>query len=1296
MKRFTNLFCSLLTAFTLISIAQPVVAQIINDGPIQLEVRLREVRTYFDASDQLIGLTSPDELTYYVWARANSDINGLGWQGGNCLTTNFNPSASGTNSNDFNTVLFNQAFTGAAAPQFFDLRLHAWEHDGTDDSGICGGSRCTYSNNYCCGAVVLGACLGVSQSDDFPCNANPFRTQMNYRNGPPCQTFDHGYVQMTPGACANDVYRPRIQTYWRYTRGTACNNAINLGNLIGATTNIIHFNSNQCYGNNWPNSPGNDVFYTINVSQPTGVTISLCNPSASFDTYLYLLDANCNVIHASNDNSCGAQSQITTTICTPGNYTIVVDGATAGAQGTFTLTVVETPGLLLNYTLTSTPTSCFGGNNGTATVTITQGIAPYTYTWGPGTLPATATQTGLTAGTYSVTVADANGCTNVKTVVVGTAPAITASAIGSNPICNGGSNGSITVSASGGTPPFTYSADNGNTYQGGSTINNLPAGTYIVLVKDFNNCIDTVTTITLTNPPATILSNVAITNISCNGLSDGSFTSTPTNGNAPYTFSLNGGSFVPSGTFSNLSIGTYVLRVQDVLGCQVDTTFAITQPAVLAAQISNNTGALCFGTATGTVEVTPSGGTTPYQYSINGGAFQSSNTFTGLATGNYTIDVEDANGCATQVFVFVAQPTLLDAGQLFRIDVSCNGLSDGVAVVSAAGGTPPYTFSDDAVTYVNNAAFSFLPGGTYRFWVKDFNGCIDSTDITIIDPAVISATATVTPATCQGINNGQIVINATGGTPPYRYAAQGGLFTTDSTFGNLAAGTYNFSVRDANLCEENFTFTVGNTSSIGITATHTDVLCFGDSTGEITATGNTGNPPFQYSLNGGTLGSSGSFTNLPAGSYLVRVQDSNGCQKDTTIVITEPGELLITVVSVTNASCFNVSNGAIDIDVTGGSGAYTYTWSNGLPATQDHQNIAGGNYTVTVEDANGCTATANIVVGQTPPMFLNVASIDNVTCNGSNDGKVDVTVNGGTPPYTFLWNTNATTEDINELPGGVYTVTVTDANGCSETITATVTEAPALVVNANITGSVTCAGGSNAMITVSVNGGVGPYTYSLNGAAYQVDSVFRNLAPGTYVISVRDAEGCITSTSATNVLDGDIFTLEYIDIEITRGEEDTLVAILDPSDTPLQTIAWTPTTGLSCTNCLSPIANPEQTTVYTVTATDTNGCSVTTTVTVLVNDDFRVALPNIFTPNGDGNNDDFRFWSFGAVVTEVRIFNRWGSQVYFNPNQESTAPGWDGTHNGEPAPEGTYVYVIDVEYANGEKRQTTGSITLIR
>lgn len=1281
-------------AFTLlITDSASVYAQRYLDGPIQLQVRVREIKTSFDATDAFIGLTDPDELTYYVYAIDDIPISGQPWGTSNCLTDNFNPSAAGTPSRDFNTLIFNYTYTNAAVPQYVDLYLEAWEDDSDDIT--CSGSRCQYDQTVSCAAGAF------TTSDDYYCFTSgiPFKNNLNYRNGNPCETYSHGYVTMDAGACSNNVYAPRIETFWRYTKGTACNgtDAINLYSFSSGSA-VTHFNSNSCYGNTYAATGGKDVYYMFNTTAPIGANISVCG-AANFDTYLTLLDSNCQPL-ASDDNGCGQTSVIDYPICNPGTYYVVVSGANAGDQGTFTLTISENASIIMNIATTATDVTCFGGNNGTATVNITGGQAPYTINWSPGVHPGNPTTiTNLTAGTYMVTVTDSFGCSIIETATVNQPAQIVASVVNQvNPTCNGLNDGSIEMTTTGGLPPYVYSINLGNTYQNNSTFTGLGGGTYTVIAQDANGCADTVSNITLVTPPPSIIPNEVISNISCFGQTDGSVSFSPTGGVTPYTYSLNGGAFVSTSSFTGLPAGPVNVTIKDGLGCQVDIAFTITQPAPLTALITSTSDVSCNGSNDGSFTVTANGGTPGYQYSSdNGGSYQASNNFTGLGAGIYVVVVKDTNNCTVSTTVTINEPSQVVAAELFTLDVTCNGSADGVAVIAASGGNSPYQYSDDNITFQNNAAFDNLSGGTYTFYVKDNSGCTDSVSITIDEPAVIGATATITDATCGGISDGEIVVNATGGTQPYSYALNAGLFQSDSTFSGLSSGTYTVTVRDVNFCEDNFQFTVNDANTLGFTLNlQTNVGCYGASTGAISVTGTGGATPYQYALNGGSFQSSGSFTGLSAGSYTITVMDNNTCQKDTTIVITERPELVLTA-NVTDASCFNVSDGAIDLTVTGGTPPYSYSWDNGLPTQEDQTGLSGGTYTVVVTDDSSCTATLTVTVDQSPEIFLSIANVDDVTCNGAMDGGIDLTVAGGTPPFTFAWSdaANTTTEDLTNVAGGTYTVSVTDANGCSTTAFGTVGEATALTVSISST-DVTCSGGTDGSLSVSASGGTGSYTYALNGGGSQTDSIFTGLVPGSYFVVVTDAAGCSATTAFADVLDKDAIVLTYEDIEITQGESGQLVPDLTPSTLNIATISWSPTTGLSCTDCLDPIANPEQTTEYTVTITDVDGCTAQATVTVTVNQDFRVLVPNIFTPNGDGQNDQFQFYSFGAVKTEVSIFNRWGAQVYFNPNQESAAPGWDGTFKGDPAPEATYVYMINVVFANGEKRQVTGSVTLIR
>jgi gliding motility-associated-like protein len=493
-----------------------------------------------------------------------------------------------------------------------------------------------------------------------------------------------------------------------------------------------------------------------------------------------------------------------------------------------------------------------------------------------------------------------------------------------------------------------------------------------------------------------------------------------------------------------------------------------------------------------------------------------------------------------------------------------------------------------------------------------------------------------------------------------------------------------------------FNFTVGFTTSITASLQIKNVSCNGGNDAAITVTGAGGASPYSYALGTGAFGASNSFTGLTAGSYTVHVRDNNGCLLDSTVNITEPTPLNIDVTNIVNAACFNSSDGSITINVTGGTAPYTYAWSGGVTATTNPTNLAGGTYTVTVTDANGCAATKDIVVGQTPRIFIGIASTQNVSCSGGNDGYIDITVNGGTPPYNYLWSNASTNEDQTNLTAGTYTVTVTDGNGCSLDTTVTLTSPPAITGTLTATSNNVCAGSTDGTATVHGSGGVPPYTYSINGVAFQSDTLFTGLGAGNYAAVIKDATGCSFTTNSITITSGAALSVSYQDAQITLGDSILLEAMLTPTTFRVSQVTWTPTDGLACPTCLNTEAGPRQTTTYNVVVTDSGGCSASTNVTVTVDENFRVMVPNVFSPNGDGNNDYFSFYAFGTEKIEVHIFNRWGSLVYYNPNQLPRANGWDGNFKGKEAQSGTYVYVLDILFANGEQRQQTGSITLLR
>ncbi|GIV33764.1 MAG: hypothetical protein KatS3mg031_1299 [Chitinophagales bacterium] len=1263
------------------------IAQTYNDGPIELQVKVREINTQVSATDaSVFGIGfSPDEMTYHVWARDNADVDGVGWTGGQCLQQNFDPPGVST---DFNTTIFSFIYPGATVPQFFDIRMDNYEDD-ADSDFLCGGSRCNYNPSTCCGVVVFGACVGVTTGDDNRCDANPYRTQLDYRLGPPCQWYSHGYVT---GSCSG--YLPRIESYWRYTRGTSCSNTINLGTLPSGGS-LTHFNSNECYSNNFAASSGKDVYYEFTTTTVTGVVISLCGAGTAFNTVLYLLDNACNQI-AVNDNFCGNVSQITTNLCTPGTYKVVVDGATAAAQGIFTLTITDDPSALMSVSVVATDVSCNGGNNGSVLATVTSGSAPFTYTWSPN-LGNTALLTGLGVGTYSVTVTDATGCTATGSATVSQPPVLTFTTSVTPPVCNGGNDGSIAVTATGGTPPYQYSSDGGNIFQNNNILTGLGAGTYTVVVKDANNCLAQ-NAVTI-SAPAAIQPNLTVTNISCNGANDGAVTANPTNGTPPYEYSLDSGPFLTTNSFTGLSTGFHLLTVRDANGCTASAGFNIFEPSVLGSIVQSVTNVRCNGGSDGSFSVTGTGGVMPYTYSIDGTNYQSSGNFTGLTAGIYNIYVRDSNNCQTLNTVTIGEPAPLVPSVLFQINISCIGRTDGVVVLTASGGTAPYYFSKNGINYVQSGFFDRLPGGNYTYYVRDDNNCEDSITFTIFEPDSLKIdVVSTTDATCLGISDGSITLSGSGGTPPYSFSYNGGPFQSSPTFNGLTAGDFPFTIRDDKFCETTDSFTIGFTTTVLLQVLNqVNVACNGDSSGSITVAASNGTPPYQYSLDGVNFQNSGTFNNLPVGNYTVTARDAIGCLALQQVSITQAPPLNITLIRTVPASCFNSQDGLVEVNVTGGTAPYSFLWSNNR-TTQNLINVGGGTYTLTVTDGNNCTATFSATVGQSPVMFIGLESIHHVSCFGANDGSVNVNVTGGTPGYVYNWSNFTQNEDLVGVGPGTYSITAVDANNCSISDTFVITSPLELTASLVGTTDVTCAGGNNGSITVSAAGGVAPLQYSINGIIFQNDSTFNGLRAGDYAIVVRDANGCQTAVSAS-INQGDEFFLSYGgDVEIIKGMTVPLKPILIPPGVVIDSVHWSPADGLSCTNCLEPSANPQETTVYTVTVIDNNGCSASAVVRVVVREEYQIFIPNIFTPNNDGVNDRFSFHAYGTKNIEVRIFNRWGAEVYYNPNQQPNdeREGWDGTYNGKEAQQGAYVYMIKVLFTNNEERTKTGTITVMR
>jgi gliding motility-associated-like protein len=430
-------------------------------------------------------------------------------------------------------------------------------------------------------------------------------------------------------------------------------------------------------------------------------------------------------------------------------------------------------------------------------------------------------------------------------------------------------------------------------------------------------------------------------------------------------------------------------------------------------------------------------------------------------------------------------------------------------------------------------------------------------------------------------------------------------------------------------------------------------------------------------------------TNLSAGSYDVTVTDSDGCPSTITVIIGEPGGIVLSM-SANPSSC-TVDDGSATVVASGGAGGYTYSWSPVAGSNATLPNIGAGNYTVTVTDANGCSEQASVNVGSVNGPIINLDNSTDASCNGETDGSVTIVVSGGTPAYSYSWApSGGTAATESNLGAGTYTVTVTDDAGCISLFDVTIGE-PDVITISGTTTDATCSD-NDGSIQTNAAGGNGGFTYSWTPSGTGANPT--GLSPGTYDVTVTDINGCTAQNSFVVGIDNTLLVEVIPDTPVIgNGDEVTLNIITLPGTTN-PTYIWSPSEGLSCNDCPSPIASPSVTTTYTVTVTDDNGCSGQATVTVFVTDPCGIPMvPTIFSPNGDGNNDALCVLGNCISDFELSIYNRWGEKVFETTSLNTC---WDGTHRDKPVNTGVFVYKLRAVNSDGEEFNDSGNITLVR
>lgn len=724
------------------------------------------------------------------------------------------------------------------------------------------------------------------------------------------------------------------------------------------------------------------------------------------------------------------------TVSAAGNYQVMVTDSLSGCTKLDTATVITNtaaPGA----SATGGTLTCVVGN-----VTITAATPDTTaaFAWtGPNGFASTQQNPSVSAaGAYNLVVTSAtNGCTSAATatVALNNTPPAAAAATPGNLNCN---NSQIQLSGAGSSQGngfgYNWTTPDGNIVSGANTLTPIvnQAGTYnLAVIDSLNGCTATAGTSVVSSPAVTAAIG-AQTNVACNGGATGAATVTPGGGNGTFIYAWSNGA--NTATAANLAAGAYSVSVTDGENCTATATVTISQPDPLAAN-ATATAQTANGINDGTATANPGGGTANYTYLWSNNA--TTQTITGLAPGSYSVTVTDANSCTAVQTVTVNAFNCALSASISGVNLTCNGANNGSATVTLQGAGEPvtYAWSNGGNTPTQNN----LAAGVYTVSVTDANNCPAELSVTIAEPLPLAANASATPESNAGANDGTATALPTGGAGTYSYLWSNN--STTQTITGLAPGTYTVTVTDVNGCTNAQTVVVNAFNcALGPQANITQPACFGQSNGAITVTLAGGTAPFTYAWSNGA--STATVSNLAAGTYQVTITDANDCQAIESAVLTDPAAVSATAAVTAQPACPAEPTGVALASATGGTGAYSYAWSNGI-STAEAANLTAGTYTVTVSDANGCTSTstANIVSTDNVPPTV---GLQNATLPLNANGSAAVTLTAlnaqlGDNCAVASHSIEPASFNCSDLGQHTVTVTVTDQAGLTATATATVT-----------------------------------------------------------------------------------------------------------------------------------------------------------------------------------------------------------------------------------------------------------------
>lgn len=918
---------------------------------------------------------------------------------------------------------------------------------------------------------------------------------------------------------------------------------------------------------------------------------------------------NCTVDWFFNDvfNNIGIPDTTVQNACSGTYFAIVTNGA--GCVSIDSVSVLEPTEIISNDTIT--PPTCFNGSDGQITVNPSGGTGMgYSFNWtpAPGGGQGTNNATGLSSGNYIVDITDSDGCSISDTLFVPNSIQITYTLSSTNVSCTGACDGTASVSANG-IAPLTYQWFNGGVAMPGETnpnLNGLCPGTYYVEITDDVGCTIQSTDIIITEPSPLADGLDSLRDPLCNGDCNGMIEISVSGGTAPYTINWYDGSNNLIGQTdtiaTGLCAGDYYAEITDSNGCMITTpTYTLNEPAPLVVNLTAVPNS-CFGTCDGYIVAATSGGTTPYAWSftdsLNNNLPNTINDSTfNLCTGTYNVEVVDSNGCSFgPQQVFLQSPSEITANT-YSNDATC-GLSDGDATVQMITGDAPFTYQWMDATFTplageDSSTILNVGAGTFYVEVTDSNGCSEQFSVNVSNPVATTLVwdSLITP-TCNGDCNGAIQITATAITPPLSYLWNPGGITDEDPTG-LCAGNYSVQLTDGAGCINFYDTTLTDPPLIQSNFNINEPTC-GLCDGDIAANVTGGITPLNLSWSNGDTGSN--TDSICAGVYDLVVLDANGCQQIFNTTVSNPNGLVGMNETITPETCFGSCDGSITINPTGTALPYTVFWLHDGSSAATLNNLCAGDYFVQVSDSNNCTETQSFTVNA-PTEIVATADIIPPTC-GNSDGSITINSSGGALPHTYSWSSGEATQGIINKSSGIYTVTITDNNGCTEDLVVTLSDQDGPDVSVDST-SINCFGDCNAQLNASVSGGTPAYTYLWYDATGtpigQTDSFAVNLCEGNYTVEVTDASGCIGfGSSIVDDVDTLILSLPVLTDISCFGLCDGQINYIVSGGTQPYSYNWNDpgnSTGLGADSLCAG--------TYTVVITDANGCTITDSASVI-------------------------------------------------------------------------------------------------